>query len=163
MTQTDRTHIMEFMSAAKGTQLSKLARAAAMGSAVLKSEDDKEYILHIQCAFRFRTAEEVLIGNLDMFEPTRAMEDSPSFDWNTFDWDVQGFNRYDEWALQWKKEGHQVAVEAMEISDFGDLTIRFSGGLILEVFANNAQNECWRFFERHAKEHLVVTAQGVDD
>lgn len=163
MKQAERDLIKEKMSVliqqAKGFTIGRAAAMCWMGFDV----NGAQYALHIQCAFRFRTAEEVLVGNLDMFEPTRAMEDSSSFDWNTFDWDVQGFNRYDEWTLQWKKEGRQAVVEAVEVSDFGDLTIRFSGGLVLEVFANNAQNECWRFFERHAKEHLVVTARGMDD
>ncbi len=163
MTNADKIHILEFMDIAKGAQLSKIARAAAMGIVVLTSGDKKEYILHLQCAFRFRTVREVLIANLDMFEPTRAMEEAPSFDWHTFDWDVQGFNRFDEWALLWKKDGREATVEAIEISDFGDLTIRFSGELILEVFTNNAWDECWRFFERRAGEHLVVTAQGIQD
>ena len=35
----------------------------------------------------------MLIGNLDMFEPTQAMEESLCFGWNTFDWYLQGFNR----------------------------------------------------------------------
>lgn len=26
------------------------------------------------------------------------------FDWDTYNWDVQGFNAYDEWAARFKKE-----------------------------------------------------------
>ena len=161
MTQTDMNRIKEEMSVltkAKGFTIGRAAAMCWMGFDV----NGTEYALHIQCAFRLRTAEEVLIANLDMFYPTAAMEEAPSFVWSEFDWDVQGFNRYDEWALHWKKEGREAVVETIQVSDFGDLTIHFSGGLILEVFMNNAQDECWRFFERNAKEHLVVTAQGVE-
>ena len=89
MVQTDKTTILDFMKEAKGTQLTKIARAGAMGSITLISGDEKECFLHLQCAFRLRTAEEVLIANLDMFYPTAAMEEAPSFVWSEFDWDVQ--------------------------------------------------------------------------
>lgn len=162
MLQADKIYILNCMRVLEGTRLFKVARAAATGSIAFYAGDKKEYMLHLQCAFRFRYAEEMAIANLDMFEPTKAMEADASFDWERYNWDVQGFNCYDEWALHWEKDVREAVVEAVEVSSFGDLTIKFSGGLILEVFINNTQSECWRFFQRHAEEHLVVTALGVE-
>jgi hypothetical protein len=165
MTQQDRTFILDQMQVASGTKLTKIARAGAMGSLILTSQGGQEYVLHLQCAFRYRLGTEILMANFDMFEPTDEAKNASSFDWNVWSdaaWDTQGANLYDEWALSWIRDGHTSEVETIEISETGDLTIRFCDGLILETFNNNSKSECWRFFERHADSDLIVTGCGIE-
>lgn len=163
MKQEDKKIISEQVNTLMGKKLSKIGRAAAMAWLTFLSNDEKEYALHLQCGFRICANGETIIANLDMFEPTKSLEESPSFDWETFNWDVQGFNRYDEWTTQYNKDKEkQTIVEVIEVNTFGDLTIKFTNGIIIEVFANAATGECWRFFERKSDHHLVVSAQGIE-
>lgn len=163
MKQEDKKIISEQVNTLIGKKLSKIGRAAAMAWFSFLSNQEKEYALHLQCGFRIRTNDATLIANLDMFEPTQSLEDSPSFDWDTFNWDTQGFNRYDEWTTKYNKDmGNQVFVESVDVNSFGDFTIKCNHGIIIEVFANAATGECWRFFERKAENHLVVSAQGIE-
>lgn len=164
MTREGQDQILEVLRPIIGAKHLKVGRAAAMGWLDFE-KDDKHYALHLQCAFRFRSGPNILMANFDMFEPTEEVENGPSFDWDTWSdmgWDTQGLNLYDAWALNLKKQGGEHVVEAIEVNDVGDLTVRFSGDMVLEVFNNSSQTECWRFFEVSAKEHLVVTGQGIE-
>lgn len=163
MNQNDINNIKNQMKVLVGATGFTIGRTASM-SWIGFHVGDSEYALHLQTAFRIRTDEKILIANLDMFEPTETLENSPSFDWDTFDWDVQGFNRYDEWVKQFKKEnGEQLTVQKVTVSNFGDLSIELNQNVVIEVFLNTSAEECWRFFERNSKnDHLVVTGQGIE-
>lgn len=162
MTQENRGMIQERISCLIGAKGFTIGRAAAM-CWIEFEEGSVKYALHIQSAFRICSGEKVLTADLDMFEPTKEIEEAPSFDWETYDWDVQGFNLFDKWTGEWKKNGQEVKVETVKVGDFGDLTIQFSNGMFLEVFMNGSASEYWRFFERNSDaEHLVVTADGIE-
>ena len=164
MKQEDNKNILREISVLRNSKLSKVGRAAAMAWFTFLSDEQKEYALHLQCGFRICANGEILTANLDMFEPTEALAESPSFDWETFNWDVQGFNRYDEWTVQYNKDKENNAiVKNVNANTYGDLTIEFSNGITIEVFANAATGECWRFFERKSDKHLVVSAQGMEE
>lgn len=163
MNQNDITFINNQVKAligAKGFTIGRVASMAWIGF----NTDNSEYSLHLQTAFRIRNNEKVLVANSDMFEPTETLQSSPSFDWETFNWDVQGFNRYDEWVKQFKKEFDEpITVQTINVNNFGDLTIELSQNIVIEVFINATTEECWRFFERTSKDdHLVVTGQGIE-
>ena len=166
MTQYDRAYILNTMQATLGTSLTKIARAGAMGSLLLTSQDGKEYVMHLQCAFRFRSGSNILMANFDMFEPTAETENASSFDWTTWSdhgWDTQGLNRYDAWALNLQKRDNEYAVEAIEVNEVGDLIIHFCDDMVLEIFNNCALEECWRLFEPLTDtKHLVVTGRGLE-
>jgi len=123
-----------------------------------------EYALHLQTSFRICKGDKILIANSDMFEPTEELQNTPSFDWNTFNWDVQGFNIFDKFAKQFKIEyGEELTVQKITVGCFGDLKIELDQNVVIEVFINSSKEECWRFFEKGTKnEHLVVTGQGLD-
>lgn len=151
---------IKVLNAAMGFTIGRTASMAWLGF----HNRDAQYALHLQTAFRIRSKNQILIANLDMFEPANSIENNPSFDWNTFNWDVQGLNRYDEWTNQFKKEyGESLWVRNVNVNSFGDLTIVMDQDIVIEVFANASTEECWRFFKRNAEEeHLVVTGQGVE-
>jgi len=165
MKQFEKDFILEKMYVLIGKKLVSITRLAATGNICFISSSEKKYFLRPQNGFRIRTNNEILIANLDMFEPTKSMEENPSFNWETYNWDVIGFNQYDEWTSEYNKnKENQVVVEDISISDFGDLTIKCSNDVIIELFINSANgDECWRFFEDDSEEnHLVVTGQGIE-
>ena len=159
MNQKDKAVILKQMENLKGKTIYTAGRLAATGNFSFLSADKKEYWLRISTGFRFRTGQGVLIANLDMFEPTEAIETSPDFDWDTYNWDVQGCNLYDQWMAQVDKKS--LIVSDVNVGDFGDLTVVFSNNTVLEVFINASGGECWRFFEGRGG-HLVVAAAGVN-
>lgn len=161
MNHNDIVSIRNRMQILVGAQWFIVGRAAAMawfGFLI----NDSDYALHLQSGFRVRTKEKVLIANLDMFDPTEAVQKSPSFDWDTYDWDIQGANCYDKWAEKFRKETREGIVREVRISDLGDLTIEIDNGMIIEVFINSSTKECWRFFKRESDDHLVVTGTGLE-
>ena len=124
MKQEDKNYILEQMKLLIGTSLLKIGRLAATGNLSFSSLDEKEYWLRIQTAFRIRTQDKIRIASLDMFEPTQLLKDNPSFNWDTFDWDVQGSNLYDELSEQLKEHYEKpISVQNIALSDFGDLTM----------------------------------------
>lgn len=145
-----------------GTTDLQFGRAAAMGWVSFTTLGGHSYSLHIQCAFRVRRGAEILIGNLDMFYPTPAMAEDPTFSWEAYDWDVQGANAYDQWARRIKGESIPFQVGSPTVSDCGDLTLPLGEGLFLELFLNQTVEEGWRFFcLLPDAPHLVVTGLGL--
>ena len=162
MKQNNLTAIKEEIDVLKRSKGLKIGRDATM-CWISFNIDGEIYALHVQTAFRIRNKEEVLIANLDMFEPSESLKNSPSFDWETFDWDVQGFNRFDEWATQFNKGiAKLLSVKEVCINDFGDLIIIFDENIVFEVFNNSTEEECWRFF-RKGSECMVIGVDGLID
>ena len=163
MTSEEKAKILDRLGVLRGAVLCKFGRLGATGNLCFRAPDGKEWWLRIQTAFRMRDPrQKEWMGNLDMFEPTQSVMESPAFAWESFNWDVQGANRYDAWVTAWKTR-EEDPVESFAVSDLGDLTIRFSAGTILEIFLNSFQGECWRFFEADSdSDHLVVTGQGIE-
>jgi len=139
-----------------------IGRAAAMAWMIFGSGESR-YLLHIQCSFRIRDGEEILVSNLEMFYPSEKALGQPEYDPDLFDWDVQGDNRYDEWV----KSIDPVFMEKAKVLDamvntWGDLTILLDQGIVIEVFVNVTCDECWRLFNKPT-DHFVMTGRGIDD
>ena len=119
--------------------------------------------LHIDCSFRLTCGVDILVSKGDMFQPASIVESEQDFDWDCFDWDVQGKNRFDEAVSRYFCEalGDFVVAKAA-IGKWGDLKITFANGFVLETFTDSSGNEeCWRFFEIGAETHVVVSGQGL--
>lgn len=124
--------------------------------------DGKRYALHIQSAFRFTKNENILCANLDMYEPKAELLNNTSFSYETFKWDVQGENYFDNWGQTEGRVLKNAHVKNISVSNFGDLNICFDNDIQLEVF-NNALYECWRFFEQDTDEdHTVILGNGIE-
>lgn len=70
-------------------------------------------------------------------------------EWNeSFDWDVQGNNLFDE-KVKKIFSSVDINVDYVSVSVNNDLKVGFSNSLILETFINvSSEIECWRFFEK---------------
>lgn len=125
-----------------------------------------KYALHIDCCFRLSCAGEMIIAKCDLYQPHSKLENKPDFDFEQFDWDVQGSNRFDELIYKYFSEGKPVnfKVKKIEAYKLGDLKIYFENGFLLEAIIDISGNEeCWRFFEVGNKDnHLVVNGRGIE-
>ncbi len=122
--------------------------------------------LHIDGSFRLICGDKIFLAKDDMFNPPSKMENDPDFDWDTFDWDVQGGNLYDDIAKNYFGEDpYGFTVKKTKISQLGDLRIDFDNGFALEVFTTGSDGgECWRFFESNSEaHHIVVSGQGLEE
>jgi hypothetical protein len=99
-----------------------------------------EYALHLQCAWRLREDEAVLIGSSDLYTPTDPAEDK-----SNFDWDEPQATRRDVLMAELLKDERPLVVEQVLFGNAGALQILFQEGLCLEVFPENTvDDEYWR-------------------
>ena len=95
-----------------------------------------------------------------MFEPTSTHQND-----ETFEWDIQGNNLFDERAAMLCCREPIITVRSVELSPTYDLKITFSNDYILEVFVCGSTDAGqWRLFEPgKSKSHFVVTGYGLID
>jgi hypothetical protein len=121
-----------------------------------------EYALHIQCGWRIRRGDQVVVGGRDLYYPPEE-NDGPMDD---FDWDVQGANRRDKRiAALFQNETRQFLVRKVEVGEAGGFTIIFDDEYALDVFPDDSlSDEHWRIFKPSAEEpHFVVTGKGLEN
>ena len=118
-----------------------------------------EYALHVQCAWRIRHGDRVIVGSRDLYNPPHE-NDNPDFDW-----DVQGANRRDKGIAElFQNETRQFMVRDVEAGEAGAFTISFDDEYALDVFPDDSLSaEHWRLFRPSAEEpHFVVTGEGLE-
>ena len=124
-----------------------------------------KYALHIECCSRFVCEDKVVLGKFDLYEPKSDNWGNEDFDWDNFDWDIKGNNRYDELAEKYfSEDSPKFIAKNISVNKIGDLKISLTNDFVLEIFADASDDsEYWRFFESGNKdqEHLVVTGQGI--
>jgi hypothetical protein len=120
-----------------------------------------EYALHIQCAWRIRHKEQVVVGARDLYYPPEESDDRPE----EFDWDVQGANRRDKRIAElFQNETRQFFVRKVEVGEAGHFTLIFDNDYALDVFPDDSlRGEHWRIFKPYAEEsHFVVSGRGLE-
>lgn len=117
-----------------------------------------EYALHVQCGWRIRRGDQVVVGGRDLYYPPKdsdvALDD--------FDWDVQGANRRDKGIADlFQNETRQFLVREVEVGHAGGFTLIFDDEYALDVFPDDSlSEEHWRIFKPSAEEpHFVVTGE----
>lgn len=128
---------------------------------ILGREVEKgEFSLHLQCPWKIidTTDCEIKLASGDMYEPSASIE------WNeSFDWEEQGNNLFDEKVKGLFKEENQVYVKNVTVLRNGDMKILFSNKFMLECFVDiSTYQECWRFFKHGEKKHLVIFGNGPE-
>jgi hypothetical protein len=66
------------------------------GKASRKKEMISRYALHIECSSRFVCGDKIVMAKYEVYQPTSEQTANADFDWDSFNWDVRGGNRYDE-------------------------------------------------------------------
>lgn len=151
-----------------GMPLWSLGRAADLawfqfgGRRIVRGRQSKEkevgdYALHVQCPWRIRLGDSILIGRGDIFcTPEESNEPTPA----DFDW--QKRNRFDRIVLElFQNESRQFTVQTVMAGKAGSLAIGLEGGYDLEIFPHDSESdEHWRFFKPSTEDqHLVVSGK----
>lgn len=150
----------------KGTRLNAIGRAAAMcwisfGDLIeIESRSGLrtvgQYALDVDCPWRIRYNSKILLASLDMFEPASTYQND-----ETFEWDIQGNNLFDERAAMLCSKEPIITVRNVELSPTYDLKITFSNDYILEVFVcGSTDTEQWRLLE-HGKSTSDFVVMGL--
>lgn len=138
-------------------EIHDIGRAADMCWMIFSSEKSEEhYSLHLQCPWRIRAKNNILLSNLDIYE--LSMENNDEDD----EWDDKKKNVFDEKIMQhdkWKG----IKVKNIIITEVYDLKIFLSDSSVIECFVNDLRYECWRFFKQGTNEHLVITGMGIEE
>lgn len=96
-----------------------------------------EYALHVQCAFRIRTDQNVIVASRDRY----AIVDGGDT------WDRRGANLLDVRMQKLVADRCPVQVIAVRGNVAGDLTVELETGMILEVWIDDSgPDEHWRLF-----------------
>lgn len=163
MTEREIEISNQYLNKIKGGNLVSAGRAASL-SWFLFVKGNEEYALHLQTAFRVVDEEGILFAGTDIFQPSEELKSNEKFDFETFEWDVQGNNRYDVNVKSFlERYGHDLVVEDILLNEYGDLTVQLNSRIKIEIFVNMSEDECWRFFKRHSDNHLVITGKGIEE
>ena len=123
------------------------------------------YSLHIQCAWRVRGPNGIVVGSQDRFYKAgpapHADEDD---DW---DWSVAGANRRDERLRMWL-EGRSYVVQRANADATGGFVLTLAEGFALDLFPDDSlddeYSEHWRILRPDDLEsHFVVSGSGIED
>ena len=114
-----------------------------------------EYSLHLQVQWRFVSADRIVLGSRDIYEPF-----SPNVGEN---WEYDLIGRPDSESSIFDVVSKQVSQELMghhvtecSVSPMGDIRSIFSNGIIFEVFIPASyQDEEWRLIDFANDEHFV--------
>jgi hypothetical protein len=164
----NKEYAMSILNVLKGAKLLKLTRAAQMPCFQFSDalSGSPKFQLHIQCSFRFVSKEKVVVASSDVYQPNSSYEVNNDFDFENFEWDIVGQNRFDEIVKNIITPNMDFfIIESIELSAFGDLRIYFSNDFVLDVYIDTSgSEECWRFFNKtNSNAHLVITGLGIED
>ena len=118
-----------------------------------------EFGLHLQCPWRIRTADVILVGSGDLFVPADA-----TLDYDEYDWDEHESLRDARLAALVPDDGDVPVVSAVEGDNVGGARIALGEAMALELFPNDSDDgeygEYWRLLPYDAA-HFVVSASGA--
>lgn len=160
--------VRERMSLLRGQPLTQVGYAADMLTLTFGLEEN-EFCLHIQCSYRMATEEAILFDRIDYFEPSDALcakwraggLDEPDF---PEDW-PDGERRLFEQVKQLNERLQGMNVADVQVSQLGDLTLRFTNGMtLLALLMCTDDAECWRFWsDAHwPDQHMIVCGDHVE-
>ena len=116
-----------------------------------------QFSLHIQCAWRIRSGDRILVGYRDVF----VTEDDTEGDKTATGSNRQPITRRDFLLESLINErADPLRVNRVDVDDLAGLSLLLDEGLVLEIFpdasGDDAHSESWRFFEQNSERHLVI-------
>ena len=106
-----------------------------------------EYALHVQCAWRIRRGDQVVVGSRDLYVP--ADENNNNNKPEEFDWDLPGASRRDKRIAElFQNETRQFLVKQVQVGEAGSFSIVLDSEYVLDVFPDDSlSDEHWRIFK----------------
>jgi hypothetical protein len=126
------------------------------------SREVGEYALHVQCAWRIRQGNRVVVASRDLYYPPEETEEPPL----DFNWDMPGANRRDKRIAElFQNETRQFQVHQVKSADAGSFTLSLENEYSFEVFPDDSMHdEHWRLFKPYTEEpHFVVTGKILEE
>jgi len=121
-----------------------------------------EYSLHVQCPWRIRNRNKIIVGYGDRFY---ASGDDPYREFPEDEPDRIGNNQFDQRASEFIKEYEQkpIIVTSVKADALGGIYLKLTKGYFLDVFPSSSlSTEYWRIFKPDSKEdHFVMTCDGI--
>lgn len=120
-----------------------------------------DFALHLQCPWRLRIGDRLLVGDYDLRYPrdVTSLEDLPE------DFDMKpGSTRLDQLVEHVHGRFLPAIVQQISPGPGGSFTMRFQDRLCLDVFPNaTVETEFWRLFvpSNDQREHFVVESLGT--
>lgn len=152
------------MGVLESKRLYKIGRAANMLWCYFASEanpDEKnEFHLHVQCGWRLSYSNQITLAHMDMYYPHSKFDEDEDYNWNEI-----GSSRFDELASLFNASlDSTYSVKKVESDMLKGLKVLFQNGYLLEIFPNESinNNEVWRFIDKAAYKHLVVSGEGIE-
>ena len=118
-----------------------------------------KFALHVQCPWRIETADRIVTGRHDLFQPAKETE---GFDWDAWDWS-DSETLQDKLVAELLSETSPI-VEDVAADAHGGATLRLSGGYNLVLFPAASQGEDWRLLPPEANgKHFVISGGRVEE
>ena len=114
-----------------------------------------QFSLHIQTQWRFRKDERILLASRDIYTP---FDPSADADWR---FDIVGREPAQSSVFDATKDTFAQMMGGSTVTDYtiapwGDITVRFSNGVLFEAFVSGSvPDEEWRFFAIEDTDHVV--------
>jgi hypothetical protein len=120
-----------------------------------------EYALHVQCAWRIRSSDRIVVGSRDLYYPVKLTAGRQEIS-SDFDWDRDPNLREELLRLLFEDGRKDFKVQKVAAGIAGGLRIDCDHNLALEIFPDTSlPNEHWRLFSPGREgSHVVVTGAG---
>lgn len=152
------------MNVLRNKRLYKIGRATNMLWCYFGKETNpderNEFYLHVECSWRLSYSNQLTLTYRDMYYPHSKFDEDEEYDL-----DEIGSNRFDELTDVFnRKLDSTFTVKEIESDSFRGLKIVFTNGYLLEVFPDESisDSEVWRFIDKVADKHLVVSGEGIE-
>jgi hypothetical protein len=120
-----------------------------------------EYALHIQCPWRLESADGIITGRSDLWEP---IDRTDGFSYDNWDYHRDG-NLQDQRINQLFDRPSELRVQSVDVHRNGSFTIDLSDEHRLVVFPSGSVGEDWRLFRpgsMQEQDHLVISGGAVE-
>ena len=116
------------------------------------AKDPRQHSLHIMCSWRIDDPDQAITGSGDWYEPA-AMDEPVSDDWDpSYGGSLQEmklrelFRDPDLSRRTIANNTGLLIAEGVDVTAWGDFTLRLSGQFAIRVFRNSSRDELWRVF-----------------
>lgn len=127
------------------------------------------YELQIKCAWKLLGEEGTCVKRGDIYMPSEKLYsgefDYNKFDFDSFKWDIEGNNDFDDTCLilnsEIKDKTEQWKVSKIDINKYGELFILFDEDSKLETFISTSDKiENWRLIDLKTGKNYIVFENG---
>lgn len=149
---------IEYINSILNKKVVKIGRASTMCWIIFSIQreeaDTKWYSLHLQCPWRIRRNNKIVMSHLDIYQLAENSDNEK--------WDDRKKNVFDEKIENYVGE-KDIFVNRIEVTETYDLSLFLSDSSVIEVFVDDLYYESWRFFQKCAPEHLVIWGGEIDE